>query len=79
MYYMQINKNFVHQVGDQTKVILRCTVNQSSRLFHIFSVSIYLSFKGWNVWALEVVDPQEHRLTSVPEARNSMQQQTSFW
>jgi len=21
----------VHQVGDQTKVILRCTVNQSSR------------------------------------------------
>ena len=27
-----MNKNFVHQVGDQTKVILRCTVNQPSRL-----------------------------------------------
>jgi hypothetical protein len=31
MYYMRINKNLVHQVGDQTKVILRCTVNQPSR------------------------------------------------
>jgi hypothetical protein len=31
MYYMWINKNFVHQVGDQTKVILRCPVNQQSR------------------------------------------------
>jgi len=29
---MLINKNLVHQVGDQTKVILRCTVNQESRL-----------------------------------------------
>jgi len=30
---LRINKNLVHQVGDQTKVILRCcTVNQSSRL-----------------------------------------------
>ena len=28
---MWINKSLVHQVGDQTKVILRCTVNQSSR------------------------------------------------
>jgi len=26
-----LNKNLVHQVGDQTKVILRCTVNQPSR------------------------------------------------
>jgi len=26
MYYMRINKNLVHQVGDQTKVILRCMV-----------------------------------------------------
>jgi len=31
MYYMRINKNLVLQVGDQTKVILRCTVNQPSR------------------------------------------------
>jgi hypothetical protein len=31
MYYMWINKNLVHQVGDQTKVILRSTVNQPSR------------------------------------------------
>jgi len=31
MYYMKINKNLVHQVGDQTKVILRFTVNQPSR------------------------------------------------
>ena len=31
MYYMWINKNLVHQVGDQTNVILRCTVNQPSR------------------------------------------------
>jgi len=29
---MWINKNLVHQVADQTKVILRCTVNQPSRL-----------------------------------------------
>jgi len=28
---MWINKNLVHQVGDQTKGILRCTVNQPSR------------------------------------------------
>ena len=28
---MWINKNLVHQVGDQTKVIPRCTVNQPSR------------------------------------------------
>jgi hypothetical protein len=26
-----MNKNLVHQFGDQTKVILRCTVNQPSR------------------------------------------------
>jgi hypothetical protein len=31
MYYMWINKNLVYQVGEQTKVILRCTVNQPSR------------------------------------------------
>ena len=31
MYYMWINKNLVHQVGNQTKVILRYTVNQLSR------------------------------------------------
>jgi hypothetical protein len=31
MYYMWINKNIVHQVGDQTKVILRFTVNQPSK------------------------------------------------
>ena len=35
MYYMSINKNLVHQVGDQTKVILRCTVNQPSRVIHV--------------------------------------------
>jgi len=29
---MWIKKNLVHQVGDHTKVILRCTVNQPSRL-----------------------------------------------
>jgi len=28
---MRINKNLVHQVGDQTKVILRYTANQPSR------------------------------------------------
>jgi len=28
---MWINKNLVHQVGDQPKVILRGTVNQPSR------------------------------------------------
>jgi len=28
----------VHQVGDQTKVILRCTVNQTSRFRNIVSV-----------------------------------------
>jgi len=28
---MWINKNLLDQVGDQTKVILRCTVNQPSR------------------------------------------------
>jgi hypothetical protein len=34
---MCINKNFVHQVGDQTKVILRYTVNQPSRLTTVVS------------------------------------------
>jgi len=38
---MWINKNLVHQAGDQTKVILRCTVNQSSRC-RSFIVFIYL-------------------------------------
>jgi hypothetical protein len=28
---MRINKNLMHQVGDQTQVILRSTVNQPSR------------------------------------------------
>jgi hypothetical protein len=36
MYYMWINKNLVHQGGDQTKIILRCTVNQPSRITEIF-------------------------------------------
>jgi hypothetical protein len=39
MYYMWINKNLVHQVGDQNKVILRCTVNQPSRGADNFSFS----------------------------------------
>jgi len=38
MYYMWINKNLVHQVGDQTKVILRCTVNQPSRMWYTLCV-----------------------------------------
>jgi len=42
MYYMWINKNLVHQVGDQTKVIIRCTVNQPSRV-----VLIQLSSWRW--------------------------------
>jgi hypothetical protein len=33
---MRINKNLVHQVGDQTKVTLRCTVNQLSRYKELF-------------------------------------------
>jgi hypothetical protein len=42
MYYILINKNLVHQVGDQTKVILRCTVNQESRLDIIFNENPYV-------------------------------------
>ena len=30
-HYLQWLRNLVHQVGDQTKVILRCTVNQPSK------------------------------------------------
>ena len=33
---MWINKNLVHQVGDQTKVIVRCTFNQPSRYTRSF-------------------------------------------
>jgi len=36
---MRINKNLVHQVGDQTKVILRYTVNQLSTLYMFRTVS----------------------------------------
>jgi hypothetical protein len=34
---MWINKNLVYQVGDQTKVILRCKVNQPLRLTTVVS------------------------------------------
>jgi hypothetical protein len=48
MYYMWINKNLVHQVGDQTKVMLRCTVNQPSR-FGLRCFWIYV-FRGRWLW-----------------------------
>ena len=48
MYYMRINKNLVHQVGDQTKVILRCTVNQPSRYI---CLPLY-SWSFYSIWSL---------------------------
>lgn len=46
---------------------------------HIFSVFICLHSRWWNAWALEVAVPQVHRLTPVPEYRDSVRQHTSFW
>jgi hypothetical protein len=41
MYYKGINKNLVHQFGDQTKVIPRCTVNQPSRPKEMLTFIMY--------------------------------------
>jgi uncharacterized Fe-S cluster-containing radical SAM superfamily protein len=46
MYYMGINKNLVHQVGDQTKVILRCTVKQPSSFKKVLDFFRLPKFSG---------------------------------
>ena len=57
MYCMWINKNLVHQVGDQTKVILRCTVNQPSRFAILSKQDRYTNTKRSKQQCIKTVRP----------------------
>jgi len=58
-----MNKNFVHQFGNQPRFILRCTVNQSSRTSNCFGCSLYFELSAahymWQ-YTLQNSVPSQH-------------------
>jgi len=63
MYYMWINKNLVHQAGDQTKVILICTVKPTIKTVTILPI--------WHVIIPHIYAPILLIFLSISEEKNS--------